>query len=172
MGNQNFGESISIPSERVIPKILYLARMAIVDVATLLTAPPRDPIDRISLFVPGRGKHGLIAEHGTQAIMCTFRLLIDVRLVEYRGVEAQQLSVTRIGLGAGSEPARNVCHRLEWNGRRSNEAHQQGSARGGRGRRDWAQRKERPPGHGAHPTRSPAEGGEPRPATGAAAESW
>jgi hypothetical protein len=91
MGNQNFGESLSIrrSQERVILTILYLARMAIVDVATFLTAPPRDPVDRISIFVPGRGKHGLIAEPGTQAIMCTFRLFIDVRLLENRGVEAQ-----------------------------------------------------------------------------------
>ena len=50
MGRENFGESISIrPSrEPVIPTILYLARMAIVDVAILLTVPPRDRIDGIS----------------------------------------------------------------------------------------------------------------------------
>ena len=57
MGRQNFGESISIRphKERAIPTILYLARMAIVDVAILLTVPPRDRIDGISIFVPGRG---------------------------------------------------------------------------------------------------------------------
>ena len=106
MGNQNFGKSISIrPSkEQVIPTILYLARMAIVDVAILLAAPPRDPIDRISIFVPGRGKHGLIAEHGTQAIMRTFCLFIDVRLLEHRGVEAQQFGVAQLGSALAASP--------------------------------------------------------------------
>jgi len=114
MGRQNLGESISIRpfKERVIPTILDLARMAIVDVAILLAAPPRDPIDRISIFVAGRGKHGLLAEHRTQAIMCTFCLFIDVRLLEYCGVEAQQLAVAPIGLGA---PAQCVCQLGGWN---------------------------------------------------------
>jgi hypothetical protein len=124
MGHQNFGESVSIPSkERVTPTILYLARMAIVDVAILLAAPPRDPIDRISIFVAGRGKHGLIAEHRTQAIMCAFCSFIDVRLLEDCGVEAQQLGVAPIGFGARSKPTQCVCQR----GRRR-EAYQQRSA--------------------------------------------
>jgi hypothetical protein len=174
MGHQNFGESISIrPSEeRVIPTILYLARMAIIDVAILLTAPPRDPIDGISIFVPGRGKHGLIAEHRTQAIMCTFCLFIDVRLLEHRGVEAQQLAVAPIGLGARSKPAQCFCQFGGWNGRRSGEAYQQNSARGGRGRRDEGQRRDRPPGQGAHPRQGPADGGELRLSSGAAGEGW
>ena len=110
MGRQNFGESISIRlfKERVGPTILDLARMAIVDVAILLAAPPRDRIDGISVSVTGRGKHGLIAQHRTQAIMYTFRLFIDVRLPEYRGVEAQQLAVAPIWL-ARSKPAQCVC---------------------------------------------------------------
>jgi hypothetical protein len=59
--------------------------------------------------VPGRGKHSLIAEHGAQAIMCTFCLFIEVRLLEHRGVEPQQLGVPPIGRGARSKPAQCVC---------------------------------------------------------------
>jgi hypothetical protein len=130
MGRQNLGESISIRpfKERVIPTILYLARMAIVEVAILLAAPPRDPIDRISIFVAGRGKRGLIAEHRTQAIMCTLCSFIDVRLLEYCSVEAQQLAVAPIRLGARSKPPQCVCQLGGWNGRRRREAYQQGSA--------------------------------------------
>ena len=39
-------------------------------------------------------------------MFCSF---IDVRLLEYRGVEAQQLGVAPIGFGARSKPAHGVC---------------------------------------------------------------
>jgi hypothetical protein len=134
MGNQNLGESLSIRrfKERVVPTILYLARMAIVHVAILLAAPPRD---RTSIFVAGRGKHGPIAEHRTQAIVGAFCLFIDIRLLEYRGVEVQQLGVAPIGLGARRKPAQCVCQLGGWKPDAAS-ACQQRSARGGRGRRN------------------------------------
>ena len=46
--------------------------------------------------------------------MSAFCLFIDVRLLEYRGVEAQQLGVAPIGLGARSKPAQCVCQLRGW----------------------------------------------------------